>query len=255
MFLPSRSLEALGNGFPRIRGDVPSLHEYDQRAYEFSPHTRGCSVHVDRFAANPAVFPAYAGMFPQTRRLSVSLIRFPRIRGDVPGAMLIDLMERKFSPHTRGCSHGARSWNERGCVFPAYAGMFPSHCSSRRFVCSFPRIRGDVPACCCGGEGGCWFSPHTRGCSVFREGSHRRHVVFPAYAGMFPVKQAFETFTDGFLRIREDVPDQIQQRTDKVGFSPHTRGCSSLAPSAQTSAPVFPAYAGMFPTGELHGAT
>ena len=64
MFLHTSGLTCTNNGFPRVRGDVPTIYV---RSY-------------------PAlvVFPAYAGMF---RRLSVfydTFCGFPRVRGDVP---------------------------------------------------------------------------------------------------------------------------------------------------------------------------
>ena len=54
------------NGFPRIRGDVPAELDDLQAHGLFSPHTRGCSQHIDCFEDSDLVFPAYAGMFRAT---------------------------------------------------------------------------------------------------------------------------------------------------------------------------------------------
>ena len=50
------------------------------------------------------VFPAYAGMFPTLTLTIKTPLRFPRIRGDVPGGFELGLVISAFSPHTRGCS-------------------------------------------------------------------------------------------------------------------------------------------------------
>ena len=72
--------------FPRIRGDVPISYGITYEERQFSPHTRGCSAGVCFAGQEAGVFPAYAGMFPQTRASNRETRRFPRIRGDVPKA-------------------------------------------------------------------------------------------------------------------------------------------------------------------------
>ena len=118
-------------------------------------------------------------------------------------------------------------------VFPAYAGMFRAPTASA----------GSAPT----------FSPHTRGCSVsgYRIGTDL--TVFPAYAGMFRINLWQQGLLWGFPRIRGDVPDVAEVKNAITRFSPHTRGCSQCSQSHQQSAPVFPAYAGMFPHAENIG--
>ena len=50
-----------------------------------------------------------------------------------------------------------------------------------------------------------------------------------------------------FPRIRGDVPLPVVAGSAYGGFSPHTRGCSLNQEVKPHAAPVFPAYAGMFP--------
>ena len=148
MFRVLGSSTGIGEGFPRIRGDVPPGDIRDMLGGAFSPHTRGCSGSDLCGVGGGAVFPAYAGMFLK-----------PDNNPPIP---------HWFSPHTRGCSVSADSDNWWVAVFPAYAGMFRRGSNPCSFAgvfsphtrgCSFPllkrwkssagflRIRGDVPDC------------------------------------------------------------------------------------------------------------
>ena len=100
-------------------------------------------------------------------------------------------------------------------------------------VSCFPRIRGDVPRA--------------------NRKRRQRANVFPAYAGMFRINLWQQGLLWGFPRIRGDVPDVAEVKNAITRFSPHTRGCSQCSQSHQQSAPVFPAYAGMFPHAENIG--
>ena len=145
MFLRAGLWISLPASFPRIRGDVPiGVYISPQRA-RFSPHTRGCSAQIAVLPAQCWVFPAYAGMFLGASPTAVGKWSFPRIRGDVPTEDGKHVLSGEFSPHTRGCSSGHQAGNAPGCVFPAYAGMFPHKHSKNASTRRFPRIRGDVP--------------------------------------------------------------------------------------------------------------
>ena len=124
MFLPSRTIDDVQEGFPRIRGDVPGNRDYRGEIRWFSPHTRGCSELSNRCGHGRLVFPAYAGMFRTGRKSGGISISFPRIRGDVPPQHCLLRWIGRFSPHTRGCSDPYQSHPGPTCVFPAYAGMF-----------------------------------------------------------------------------------------------------------------------------------
>ena len=134
-----------------------------------------------------AVFPACAGMFLTTTCRRHTRIRFPRMRGDVPGDPWAALSRHQFSPHARGCSAVAGVTKAAAQVFPACAGMFlftPHLCCPPH---GFPRMRGDVPCTkSCNGSM-IRFSPHARGCSALDVLFHVVMHVFPACAGMFLV--------------------------------------------------------------------
>ena len=85
MFQPVLRTLPTPNGFPRIRGDVPTANPAAEGAIRFSPHTRGYSGCCARPPQKEVVFPAYAGMFPKSQP---------------------PCLPKPFSPHTRGCSRG-----------------------------------------------------------------------------------------------------------------------------------------------------
>ena len=247
MFRAYIDAAGLVGGFPRIRGDVPHILPTMRPTTWFSPHTRGCSRDLEIASFIQDVFPAYAGMFLQVTREKIAPRRFPRIRGDVPAAEVAANARGMFSPHTRGCSEWLPGSPTRRGVFPAYAGMFLRISGIREAYLGFPRIRGDVPGIPRGHDPVFRFSPHTRGCSY--RGLHHRcsGIVFPAYAGMFPMLTISSTISSGFPRIRGDVPWSTETCPPRIAFSPHTRGCSAWSPGANQHQGVFPAYAGMFP--------
>ena len=154
-----------------------------------------------------------------------------------------------FSPRARGCSR--RTWSEhilRG-VFPACAGMFlfqrllllDGHC--------FPRVRGDVPRFNEFAENVKGFSPRARGCSHEDRTLRRGRCVFPACAGMFRGVILLNPPGMRFPRVRGDVPLDPKKLRKTYPFSPRTRGCSYRCGFGRFDEPVFPACAGMFPSG------
>ena len=234
--------------FPRIRGDVPPSGSAVERRKPFSPHTRGCSRSMALLGAKKNVFPAYAGMFRRVAATASLVVRFPRIRGDVPQAATFYELGGGFSPHTRGCSVPRGTLLPLSRVFPAYAGMFLGPIAGAKADNRFPRIRGDVPGFLRTTQQLVGFSPHTRGCSVPRRCSTYLTAVFPAYAGMFRRTSFCKTLSTGFPRIRGDVPAIHRNRGQSPEFSPHTRGCSDDELFLAGNVEVFPAYAGMFRT-------
>ena len=234
--------------FPRIRGDVPHSLPNGFRIRGFSPHTRGCSYIDNPPFSKEKVFPAYAGMFPRGCLPGVLPLGFPRIRGDVPPWIISAWVIPRFSPHTRGCSHGVGGLPGGEAVFPAYAGMFQirwGHSRVPRVV--FPAYAGMFHALTPISFSAFAFSPHTRGCSCMRIVSALVTSVFPAYAGMFRLRRIYLLQIVCFPRIRGDVPTTEVTTDATPRFSPHTRGCSQIVDVNGTGESVFPAYAGMFP--------
>ena len=70
---------------PRIRGGV-SVGILKRRGEVLSsPHTRGCFLFRQASVPRRAVFPAYAGVFLNSKEKAKWLKSLPRIRGGVSG--------------------------------------------------------------------------------------------------------------------------------------------------------------------------
>ena len=117
----------------------------------------------------------------------------------------------------------------------------------------FPRVRGDVPTKTRHPPPSKAFSPRARGCSFLPQGSKDAAEVFPACAGMFPSYLVRTHPPRCFPRVRGDVPMRIGPCDVGDAFSPRTRGCSYRCGFGRFDEPVFPACAGMFPTGTPPG--
>ena len=110
----------------------------------------------------------------------------------------------------------------------------------------FPRVRGDVPASRGDVETITLFSPRARGCSFSITKSDFEALVFPACAGMFPLRVVMWKLSHCFPRVRGDVPFLSPNPILRHLFSPRARGCSQAAQGVQWRQSVFPACAGMF---------
>ena len=249
MFRPALTRLSGTLSFPRVRGDVPNLYSTPLLPSPFSPRARGCSLVIPVSASYTIVFPACAGMFPLSHAIDAPLLRFPRVRGDVPDPVTPIRARSGFSPRARGCSCGRGGGIYSGEVFPACAGMFPGFQAAMRNADGFPRVRGDVPTVACDDCLVDPFSPRARGCSPKTRRNRPPHTVFPACAGMFPCITHHSPPTGSFPRVRGDVPFPHRVPHDRRKFSPRARGCSFRESLCTTQAPVFPACAGMFPLG------
>ena len=145
-------------------------------------------------------------MFRSQSSWTIASLRFPRMRGDVPSAKTLLTPYGTFSPHARGCSLLLLCSAPQSSVFPACAGMFPSPPPARRRRLRFPRMRGDVPQLFKALFGTEKFSPHARGCSPVTPTQTFDTKVFPACAGMFLMALLQAEDTEGFPRMRGDVP-------------------------------------------------
>ena len=178
------------------------------------------------------VFPAHAGMFLFMTAIHSNSKRFPRARGDVPSSHTLLTTSARFSPRTRGCSLGGGGGGGVGV--------------------GFPRARGDVPTTV-EAIGKIWeFSPRTRGCSYSCMTPKSAWAVFPAHAGMFRSLTNRSVACRCFPRARGDVPSDYRGCLPGHWFSPRTRGCSLIAELDLNETEVFPAHAGMFPSGQSH---
>ena len=89
-------------------------------------------------------------------------------------------------------------------------------------------------------------SPHTRGCFPRLLLWLPLWRVFPAYAGVFLLRDNLLQSDLGLPRIRGGVSSNFPVSCGIRKSSPHTRGCFSHMALPAHSSEVFPAYAGVF---------
>ena len=130
-----------------------------------------------------------------------------------------------FSPRMRGCFWAARCVVEAKSVFPAYAGMFPILRELHIACLGFPRVCGDVSKLFSTKRSTRKFSPRMRGCFSNSFSWWSRYSVFPAYAGMFPMRTVKDRSRNRFPRVCGDVSTSRLITMGMVQFSPRMRGC------------------------------
>ena len=174
-------------------------------------------------------------------------MRFPRTRGDGPGADRGVGRDGWVSPHTRGWTRWDAAVTGASAGFPAHAGMDPRRCSGSFSARRFPRTRGDGPVWRMLRELTEAVSPHTRG---WTRRIHRISLSvagFPAHAGMDPRRRPRPGGRPRFPRTRGDGPAGGVRGGLRGGVSPHTRGWTRHPKVVREPGQGFPAHAGMDP--------
>ena len=129
----------------------------------------------------------------------------PRIRGGVSATLYVVRFQKVYSPHPRGCFLDGLVAEERGAVFPASAGVFPTRASDFRTIRGIPRIRGGVSLPIVKNTITLVYSPHPRGCFPAVMVGRDDPGVFPASAGVFPDAGSGQNRITGIPRIRGGV--------------------------------------------------
>ena len=228
LFLCAWAVSRLPVSVPRLRGVVSPGGHLLAFGATCSPLTRGCFTVEHSGERSGHVFPAYAGLFPESTELSGSSARcspltrgcfptqdqipvvshgVPRLRGVVSDLRKRTRLPASCSPLTRGCFRPAAFLASRLRVFPAYAGLFPSTGTTTVDVRSVPRLRGVVSYFVTMGE---------------------------------PDR-------DGVPRLRGVVSVLYRSWISACTCSPLTRGCFPIGERGDDVVEVFPAYAGLFP--------
>ena len=192
--------------------------------YWYSPHTRGWTYCSQSSKSIVPIFPAYAGLNLGLFYISFSKLDIPRIRGVEPKRLTISTIMRKYSPHTRGWTCEVVARFSKRIIFPAYAGLNPTHDKDNKDLSNIPRIRGVEPA----SNKVCVlfvpYSPHTRGWTRLSCTPYFRLCIFPAYAGLNLTLWFSCLWLMNIPRIRGVEPNEIQINKYNYGYSPHTRG-------------------------------
>ena len=213
-----------GTSFPRRRGDGPLAEEVRHAEDLFSPQARGWTATERRADRGRAVFPAGAGMDPFERWGRAARWSFPRRRGDGPARRGQDSHMPGFSPQARGWTVLGRYRGLRRRVFPAGAGMDHTGGFDRVYGAGFPRRRGDGPPGRPTKHQKIRFSPQARGWTSVGTDHYRREPVFPAGAGMDPLRTLGGHNCCRFPRRRGDGPHATAGGTAIPMFSPQARG-------------------------------
>ncbi len=104
---------------PRVCGDVSEVKQHADLRSAFSPRMRGCFRQGLSEAKASTVLPAYAGMFPRTRRLNLDCLSSPRVCGDVSRKSMSSASKPLFSPRMRGCFYSLKHGDKTIQVIPA----------------------------------------------------------------------------------------------------------------------------------------
>ena len=256
------------HGFPRPRGDGPSIYPADLTGPQVSPPTRGWTVLTEHRVSLRLGFPAHAGMDPPHTRSPRSLRGFPRPRGDGPRSPETVIRPAAVSPPTRGWTHGLTGHRQAPRGFPAHAGMDRRLSPHRHVLVRFPRPRGDGPPAMAPVTMPSGGFPAHAGMDPFRfrwppsdagfprprgDGPAVDTVLgtflrgFPAHAGMDLTRIWPVPSSGGFPRPRGDGPRQLGLDEAAYRVSPPTRGWTFAANTDRRPPTGFPAHAGMDP--------
>ena len=138
-------LPGLTHGLPRMRGDRPGWPPSWVQTMMFTPHARGST---DAFLAGiieEKVYPACAGIDPSEADRAIGGRGLPRMRGDRPYARGDIARKYSFTPHARGSTRQQDCPQHPISVYPACAGIDPSHRYPMLRSACLPRMRGDRP--------------------------------------------------------------------------------------------------------------
>ena len=177
-----------------------------------------------------------------------------------------------FSPRARGCSFALFCGAFHNQGFPRVRGDVAWTRPFGRILTGFSRVRGDVPRSITFKRRAGAFSPRARGCSAKHGALTKAATVFPACAGMFPLRVCGFFRGYRFPRVRGDVPifdprsclprtfsprargcspPRRRLHLQSLRFSPRARGCSEAFFRGGHEGVVFPACAGMFRCSHL----
>ena len=171
------------------------------------------------------VFPAQAGVFPTSLRKFRASCSIPRASGGVSSDHLIRSARCKYSPRKRGCFHTTAHKGPNGGVFPAQAGVFLGSAETARQGKGIPRASGGVSERVQWAVAISVYSPRKRGCFHRLHASSRASEVFPAQAGVFPIRCRGRSSSKCIPRASGGVSVCGSPLGSISQYSPRKRGC------------------------------
>ncbi len=118
---------------------------------------------------------------------------------------------------------------------------------------SLPRMRGDRPDIDAVQKSKKTFTPHARGSTRSLYPRYGSGNVYPACAGIDLPDEPYAAAGDGLPRMRGDRPFWINEEEEEEWFTPHARGSTWDQTNTGIAVSVYPACAGIDPTGRTKG--
>ena len=135
------------------------------------------------------LFPARAGVFPTPGGEMIRIIALPRASGGISDHDCAAAGRIYSSPRERGYFQALTRLSNRGYLFPARAGVFPSTHPTQQPRLPLPRASGGISKHSPDSATAATSSPRERGYFQALTRLSNRGYLFPARAGVFPFKQ------------------------------------------------------------------
>ncbi len=135
----------------------------------------------------------------------------------------------------------------QNAVYPACAGIDRGRRFDSVWAHRLPRMRGDRPHRRQQVQERVQFTPHARGSTRKTYFNNYLRDVYPACAGIDPMKKTIATENGSLPRMRGDRPLICYGCGKATRFTPHARGSTSSCYVLPYAAIVYPACAGIDP--------
>ena len=170
----------------------------------------------------------------------------PRLGGGVSPRLRNRPRSAESSPPRRGCFRLFTVACPSRLVFPASTGVFLIDVATRPYRRGLPRLGGGVSMSSEQYSKLAKSSPPRRGCFLPSEVYDSLYTVFPASAGVFPLRVIVSRVIASLPRLGGGVSAAFPQFDIGRKSSPPRRGCFCRCADSSCQARVFPASAGVF---------
>ena len=143
--LPYTLVQYAANPLPRPRGDRPSSSGTVSGSSHSTPPTRGSALVATLPHVDADLYPAHAGIGPDTERRDAESDALPRPRGDRPHWFTCAATSIHSTPPTRGSACTTSDGPINPKLYPAHAGIGLIQPQNLFALKALPRPRGDRP--------------------------------------------------------------------------------------------------------------
>ena len=124
-------------------------------------------------------------------------------------------------------------------------GDHPAPAALKLMALRLPRMRGDPPTPALMSVVRSWSTPHARGSTLPPFSFFIEKTVYPACAGIHPIKITQNACTLRLPRMRGDPPPEWNPELEQVSSTPHARGSTRILLRQRRWRLVYPACAGI----------